>query len=257
MIKADYSKIASFYDKGRSLSIQNRSLWLNLIIKKAGIQRGSKVLDLGCGTGRFSLPMAMLYNFNVIGADSSLEMIEKAKTKDSDCIVTWCQEDANKLSFSNNSFDAVFMSHLLHHVDNPQKVLKECYRVINSTGVVIIRYGSIEQIKNDVEHTFFPQVTEIDELRTPSQKIVEEWLFDTGFLNISSREIVQQTYKTGNAHLKATQSKSTSVLNMISEESFRTGISRLKEYVKKNSNDDWLLFDKMTLTVGFKSKRKD
>ena len=254
MIKADYSKIASFYDKGRSFSIQNRSLWLNLIIKEVGISKSSRVLDLGCGTGRFSLPMAELYNLDVTGVDSSLKMLEKARTKDSGSIVNWYNEDAHELSFPNNSFAAVLMSHLLHHVDNPQAALKESFRVINSTGVILIRYGSIGQIKNDVEHTFFPQVTEIDESRTPSQELVEKWLVDAGFTCISSREVIQQTHKTGNAHLKAAQSKNTSVLSMISEESFRTGISRLKEYVKKNSKDNWLLFDRMTLTVGYKSK---
>ncbi len=56
MIKAEYSRIASFYDEGRSLSEQNTVMWLNLIAEPSGALKGARVLDLGCGTGRFSLP---------------------------------------------------------------------------------------------------------------------------------------------------------------------------------------------------------
>jgi len=256
MIKADYSKIASFYDKGRSLSEQNTIIWLTLIEKLSGASKGARVLDLGCGTGRFSLPMVYQLEFNVTGTDSSVEMLAKAKQKDSGSKVSWILADASTLPFPAGSFDLVFMSHLLHHVDNPLTVMKECYKVLASTGIVLIRYGAMEQIRNDVEHTFFPQVTEIDEPRTPNRDNVEKWLMNAGFGPFSSEEIVQQTYQTGTAHLDAARERSTSVLSMISEESFRTGISRLTEYVGKNPEDEWLLFDRMTLTAGYKKDIK-
>lgn len=256
MIKADYSKIASFYDDGRSLSEQNMTLWLDMISKLSGVSKGARVLDLGCGTGRFSLPMAKRLGFNVIGADSSAEMIAKARQKDQNSEVGWTFADACSLAFPDSSFNGIFMSHLLHHVESPQKVLTECYRILAPQGVILIRYGAMDQIQNDVEHVFFPQAIEIDELRTPTQELTESWLSDVGFADISSIEIVQQTYETGSAHLDAASVKSTSVLSMISEESFNTGISRLADYVDKNPDDEWLLFDSMTMTVGFKKHSK-
>jgi hypothetical protein len=88
--------------------------------------------------------------------------------------------------------------------------------------------------------------------RTPTRELTERWLLDAGFLDISSSEIAQQTYQTGEAHLDAARAKSTSVLSMIAEESFQAGIHRLAEHVAKNPDDEWLLFDKMTMTVGHK-----
>jgi len=252
MTKADYSKIASSYDKGRSLSEQNMATWLNLIAKLSGASKGTRVLDLGCGTGRFSLPIANRLGFEVTGVDSSAEMLAKAQQKDSNSDVDWMLEDASALTFSDGSFDVVFMSHLLHHVDSPLTVLKECHRVLVPSGVILIRYGAMDQVRNDVEHTFFPQVTEIDEPRTPTLELTERWLLDAGFANIFSEEVVQQTYGTASAHLDAARVKSTSVLNMISAESFEVGIQRLAEYVEKNPDDKWLLFDKMMMTVGYK-----
>ncbi len=257
MSKADYSKIASFYDKGRSLSEQNTAIWLTLIEKLSRASKGARVLDLGCGTGRFSLPMARRLEFDVIGADSSVEMLAKAQQKDSGSEVSWMLADASALPFSKGSFDLVFMSHLLHHVDNPLTVVEECYQVLAPSGILLIRYGAMEQIRDDVEHTFFPQVIEIDEPRTPTRELVEGLLLRAGFEDLFSEEVVQQTYQTGIAHLDAARAKSTSVLSMISEDSFKTGISRLAKHVAKNPEDECLLFDRMTLTVSHKRYTKD
>ena len=256
MIKADYSKIASFYDKGRSLSEQNTVMWLNLISNLSGASKGDRVLDLGCGTGRFSLAMANQLEFDVTGADSSIEMLTKAKQKDSASAVNWILTDASALTFPPDSVDVVFMSHLLHHVNKPLIVLKECHNVLDSSGVVLIRHGAINQIRHDVEHTFFPQVLDIDEDRTPTVELTEKWLADAGFEDISSEEIIQQTYQSGTAHLNAARMKSTSVLSMISEESFQTGLNLLAEHKDRHPDDDWLIFDKMTMTVGHNKAAK-
>jgi ubiquinone/menaquinone biosynthesis C-methylase UbiE len=252
MIKADYSKIALHYDKGRTLSEKNIAIWLNLIANLSGSSKGMRLLDLGCGTGRFSLPLASMLGLDVTGLDSSVDMLAKAKEKDSDFVVKWVLADASALPYPDGSFDIVFMSHLLHHVETPLNVLKECSRVLVHSGIVMIRYGAMEQIRNDVVHTFFPQTIEIDEQRTPTRQLVEKWLVEAGFVNISSEEVAQQTYQTGVENLNAVRAKSTSVLSMISEESFQTGLHNLEEYIVKSADDEWLLFDKMTLTAGHK-----
>jgi ubiquinone/menaquinone biosynthesis C-methylase UbiE len=252
MIKADYSKIAFHYDKARLLSEQTMLIWLNLIARFSEPSTGSRLLDLGCGTGRFSLPLASKLRLDVTGLDSSEDMLAKAKEKDSNSVVKWVLADASALPYPDSLYDIVFMSHLLHHVESPLNVLKECGRILVPSGIVIIRYGAMEQIRNDVIHKFFPQVIEIDEQRTPTRQLVENWLVEAGFVSISSEEVAQQTYETSVEHLDAARGKSTSVLSMISEESFQTGLHNLEEYIAKNPDDEWLLFDKMTLSVGHK-----
>jgi ubiquinone/menaquinone biosynthesis C-methylase UbiE len=252
MIKADYSKIALHYDRGRPFSEKNIVIWLKLIAKHLRTSKDSRLLDLGCGTGRFSLPLASKLGLDVIGLDSSEDMLAKAKEKDSNSVVKWVLANASALPYPDSLFDIVFISHLLHHVDSPLKVLKECGRVLVPSGVVIIRYGAMDQIRNDVIHTFFPQTIEIDGQRTPTRQLTEKWLAEAGFVSISSEEVVQQTYQAGLEHLDAIRAKCTSVLSIISEESFQTGLHCLEEYIAKNPDDEWLLFDKMTLTVGYK-----
>jgi len=253
MRKADYSRIAASYDKGRPLLEQNIDLWMGLISKYIKAREGSRVLDLGCGTGRFAIPMASRMHYRVTGADSSREMLEQARDKDINRIVEWDCQDAQDLTYQDEYFGVVFMSHLLHHVDSPLKVIRECWRVLNASGVIIIRYGAIEQVRDDVEHTFFPETLAIDEARSPTIKTVEQWLRDVGFTGITTEENWQQTYETGTAHLEAVKVKSTSVLTMIAPEAFEQGIRRMSEYVKDNPDDPWLLYDRFALTVGYKS----
>ena len=255
MSKADYSKIASYYDQGRSISNQNLDLWLGLIAKYSKASTSANILDFGRGTGRFSIPLANRLHLQVTGADSSKEMLAEAKKKDANGLVTWDQQHAEDLTYPDNSFEVVFMSHLLHHVDSPLRVLRKCKRILNPKGSIIIRFGAIDQIREDVEHTFFPETIPIDESRTPTINMVEQWLSNAGFSDIVSEEAIQKTYDSGLSHLNATKAKNTSVLSMISPEAFENGIKRLSKYIEENPNDPWLLFDKMTLTVGYGAPR--
>lgn len=252
MKQADYGRIAEFYDVGRRLSERNREIWLALIQKWGRVQAGARVLDLGCGTGRFALPMARSLGVQVTGADYSLEMLVKAVENDSRSEVSWHRQDASRLGYRDASFDLVWISHLLHHVESPKMVVSECWRVLRESGALLVRYGAIEQIRSDVEHVLFPEVLAIDEARTPSVQDVERWVHAAGFTGVKSEEIVQQTYPDAESHLGAATARSTSVLTMISPAAFQEGVQRLEAYVQAKPDDPWLLFDRMTLTVGYK-----
>jgi len=252
MKKADYSKIASLYDKGRKLSEENITLWLDIIAKYARAVPGARLLDLGCGTGRFAIPIARELGYRVTGADSSKEMLAKAREKDKAGLVKWDLQDAQSLNFPDKSFDIVFMSFLLHHCDDQEGVIHECRRVLEERGAVLIRHAGMEQIREDVAHTFFPETLAIDETRMYTVKRVEDCLKDTGFTGVVSEEINQRSFKNSEAHLEAILLKNTSTLTMIPQEAFERGVRKLREYIKKNPDDPWLVHDRIVMTVGYK-----
>jgi ubiquinone/menaquinone biosynthesis C-methylase UbiE len=252
MKKADYRKIASVYDKGRALSEQNINLWLDAASRLSKAPANTKLLDLGCGTGRFAIPLAEKLHFKVTGADFSKEMLDKAREKDIGGLITWDKQDAQNLTYPDNTFDIVFMSHLLHHCDNPDKVVRECFRVLSSQGIILVRHGAIEQIKEDPEHTFFPEALALDKARIYSLRRLENCLIKAGFLNIVSEEITQQTYRSAADHLERVRIKNTSTLTLIPQDAFERGLLKLGEYVAEHPDDPWLLYDTMTLTAGYK-----
>lgn len=75
----------------------------------------SKVLDIGCGPGFFSLLLASL-GMNVTAADYSEGMLEKAKdllNRNGYHDVEFCRADAQHLPFADASFDAVVSRNLV------------------------------------------------------------------------------------------------------------------------------------------------
>ncbi|MCK4504438.1 MAG: methyltransferase domain-containing protein [Candidatus Aegiribacteria sp.] len=95
------------------------------------------VLDLGCGTGRYTGIIASMVG-RVVAADRSSSMIEQArKVTESSENVTVQMEDCYITSFSDESFDCVFLGNLLHIVAEPEKVMLEVSRIIRPGGSVI------------------------------------------------------------------------------------------------------------------------
>jgi ubiquinone/menaquinone biosynthesis C-methylase UbiE len=254
MRRADYSKIAAGYDRSRRLTDRNLDLWIEVISQHSPSLDGARLLDLGCGTGRFTLPLAARLGCRLVGADSSMEMLKVATRKDEHAAVAWVNCRAESLPFAPQSFNIIFMSHLLHHVDSPRRVLAQCFRSLSSGGVLLNRYGALAQIRGDVEHTFFPETVALDEVRTPSAATVEAWLRGAGFSEVGSREIVQQTYRHPQERVEAIRGKATSVMSLISPAAQAEGLKRLSAYIDENPGDPWLLQDHLTLTVGGKER---
>lgn len=96
-----------------------------------------KILDVGCHGGLFTQKVLEWTNAGeVFGVDISPKAIERAKKriKKGHFMV----EDAQKLSFPSDFFDAVFCLEMIEHVDYPEEVIKEIYRVMKKGGYGVI-----------------------------------------------------------------------------------------------------------------------
>ena len=250
MRKADYSAIAPDFDRGRSISDASTRLWLDEVARGLKGCESPVVVDLGCGTGRFALPMVTMYGLQVVGVDASQEMLDQAREKDVGRKVRWMHADAAKVPLGAAEVDGVFMSHLLHHVDDPVLVLREAYRLLRPGGGLFIRYGPMEYLEDDVVHRFFPSAVVIDRERTPTISGTEGWVKEAGFELASTVSHDQRTYDSPADRLRSIRAKGTSVLTMLSGEEFGRGVDLLAAYVEGQPGDPWLLHDRMCLTAG-------
>jgi SAM-dependent methyltransferase len=180
----------------------------------------------------------------------------RRNNSDTGRIVKWELEDAQNLSYPDESYDIVFMSHVLHHCANPRQVISECQRVLSPGGVLLIRHSTIEEIRNDPENTFFPEARAINEARIFSLAATTALLREAGFENIVSEKIVQRTCESGYALYEKISNKNVSALIMIPQEDFERGLKRLHEYVQKHHDDPWLMHDIMRMTAGYKGSIK-
>lgn len=111
----------------------------------------------------------------------------------------------------------------------------------------------MENIRTDPVHTFFPETIELDETRTPTIEQVEEWFHVSGFTEVSTETIRQQTDRSDFEVLEKAELKSTSVLTLLSQRAFNEGLDALQKYLSDNPEDPWLRMDQITLTTGKKS----
>ena len=138
--KKDYNLISEEFSKTRN------NIWEELgflfILKD-----GEKVLDLGCGNGRY-FEFFKNKSIEYIGVDSSEELVKIAQKKYPG--VKFQIADALKLPFPDNYFDKIYSIAVLHHIPSEElriRFLEEAKRVLKQDGYLILTVWKFYQIK--------------------------------------------------------------------------------------------------------------
>lgn len=130
---------ADHYDKSIKLNILQRywhtrrfSEIADMIIPIQGM-----VLDVGCHSGTFtSKILDQIKTKKIYGIDISPSAISLAKKRIP--FGAFQVADATKLPFKSGTFEAVFCLEVLEHLDHPELVFDEIYRVLKKDGYAVI-----------------------------------------------------------------------------------------------------------------------
>lgn len=95
-----------------------------------------KILEIGCGQGFNSYLLSKKKGNEIIGVDLFSPDIEIAKRRYPK--VDFRVMNVEKLDFKDKVFDEIYAMDILEHVDNLEKVLTECIRVLKVGGKFII-----------------------------------------------------------------------------------------------------------------------
>lgn len=107
------------------------------ILDLMGLEKGRRVLDLGCGDGVLLERIVRTYQVLGTGVDISRLSIKRAK-KDSCQGIKYLVADAAKLPFKAESFDCIFSFDSLEHIRAQKKALAEMVRVLRPGGQLLI-----------------------------------------------------------------------------------------------------------------------
>ena len=104
----------------------------------AGLESGSRVLDLGCGIGGPARYLAATFGCQVTGLDLSPGFIDAGTYLTARCglsdRVTFQAGDALHLPFEDGAFDAVFLQHVAMNVEDRAALYGEVHRVLVPGG---------------------------------------------------------------------------------------------------------------------------
>ena len=121
--------------------LKSREKKLLQFLDELKLKKGSKILELGYGAGHTSALM-LGRGYNLTGVDISEPLckmaIKNCKKVKSDARFNMTVGNVENLKFSKNSFDCVLGLGFMQYLDNPDKCLKEAYRVLKAGGFFII-----------------------------------------------------------------------------------------------------------------------
>ncbi len=140
-----------------------RELPFLLDLAKKFVQKGEKILELGCGTGRITIPMAKA-GFSLIAVDVHEGMLNRAKEKVSPNLsIHWQLRDCRQLHLKVRVPFAFMTGHGFQHFltnEEQDQVLQSVFHCLKENGVFVFdtRFPSFEDLSD--QETFRRRVSD-------------------------------------------------------------------------------------------------
>lgn len=109
---------------------------------------GDAWLDLGCGDGTRSGLWLHDRGCRYVGADISATAVEQARAHGLEALVV---QDAAELPFEDDAFAGVLAVEVLEHVFEPQRAVREVYRILEPGGVLFVSLPNVAYWRRRME----------------------------------------------------------------------------------------------------------
>jgi SAM-dependent methyltransferase len=117
------------------------------VLLDAGLRRGMRVADLGCGVGTVTGMIAKLVGPEglVVGIDASGAQLNQARAQlnGDGANVTFVQASATDVGLPPGSFDLVYCRFLLIHLPDPEAALREMRTLLKPNGILVCEDGDL------------------------------------------------------------------------------------------------------------------
>ena len=216
------------YDRAAAASYaKHRGVWpeiLQPLLENSGVDRDSRVLEVGCGTGNYVIAVQFIAGCAAHGIDISEEMLDHAVRRDSP--VRFAAGSAEYLDFPDASLDLVFSVDVMHHLGSPSDHYREAYRVLAPGGLVLTVTRSEDMLElGSVTARYFPETVAANVTRYPSADALRRQIGDAGFKAVDT-VAVSHPVEVTNAALYTSKARST--LHLIPEDAFQRGLAALE-----------------------------
>jgi ubiquinone/menaquinone biosynthesis C-methylase UbiE len=231
MAELDYDPLASTYD--RRYAVHEFAGTRECIFGWLASSSGPRVLEVGCGTGKWLEALAA-QGCEVAGADPSAQMLARAQARVRGDLK---HAPAEALPWPDESFDALMFVNAFHHVRDPRQALREAHRVLRSGGRFLsIGLDPHAHVGRWFVYEYFPSTLELDRGRFASRDKRTGWLLGAGFdeIQVSIAEHIADKRSYEQAQQQGILEPTyTSQLSLLSPSEYHAGLARLRDAVRQ------------------------
>jgi ubiquinone/menaquinone biosynthesis C-methylase UbiE len=195
-----FDRMAARYDELRPA---DTAWWEQFeLTGSAGLAASTRLLDVGCGTGRLANAAAERFGVRAWGVDRSAAMVEQARAGAAKG-VAFRVASADALPFRDGWFDAVTMRLVVHTLgDARQNALREAARVLGPGGRLFIWTFAPAHFTGFYLAPYLPSLPAVDLARFPTPARLVDDLVAAGFATVEELTL-QQVGSIGRAEAAA------------------------------------------------------
>jgi SAM-dependent methyltransferase len=228
-----FAEIAPHYDALRPLSAGDRAR-LAAMLREADLQPADLVVEVGCGTGRLTLPLAAVTPAKVMGVDSETRMLEVARAKDASGRVAWVRGSAYRLPVGGGGVALVTMVMVVHLLRQRGRAFAETRRVLRPGGGLSIWTFTPRHVEEFYLNEYFPSIAVIDRPRFPPVEMLTSELRRAGFAEVRV-ELQDEPRRIDIAEVvDRVRGRYISTLSLLPPLEYRLGLQRLEEMLAQD-----------------------
>ena len=239
----DQTDIHLNYDTARKLPGETLKLWMDTISKYVHRDSIKIIVDLGCGTARFTAALSSHFSARVYGIEPSRNMLMEAKKSIASPLIEFVQGSAEEIPLGNGVADLIFLSMVYHHIQEKTRAVCEFKRILNKEGMLCIRTSTSDGMDSYLWVRFFPDARQIELARAPSRKGIIAFLRSKGF-ELHKHAIVPQLFTENYQHyFQKISLRGLSSLKVITDEQFQDGLRNLEKYCIERESEEAIYED--------------
>jgi SAM-dependent methyltransferase len=218
--RAHFDAIATRYDRLRHQLFERA---LDLLVRDGDLV-GRRVLDLGCGTGRFATALAERHGCRAFGVDPSPAMLAVARARST--AVTWLDGRAEEIPLAAGAVERAFLQTVIHLVEDRSAAFSELRRVLEPGGAAAILTVDPAGAPRFWMADLLPSYAAIDAARFPAPATLVDELAGAGFADTRTKPVPMRLRYTREEAAHLLRERFASSLAHISDAEIEAGARR-------------------------------
>jgi len=170
----------------------------------------------------------------VLGVEPAANMRATAEAKPHPPTARFVQGQADGIPLDDGVADLVFMSQVLHHLEDGPKALREIRRVLKTDGSLCVRQTTRENLDSYFYQRFFPAARAVDERRLPSRDGFVALATSCQYRTVAIETLSYEIAPTAAEYVEKIALRTYSDLECIEDIAFHEGLDALREYCSEH-----------------------